>query len=490
MKRATQQALSVPAFRTPADCTPWVLGGLWPTELSAITPETATLAEYLRNDLQRIAKSANEKLRVISESGLEGQARQAEESRVVNVARAFAVLRVESTVRQLRNEAIGFHAEYLSLSPAPPRAQPKSEPALAAREPVFVAPAAVESDTDAARVAETDPELPVAVPAPKPAAPVQSWPVVEPEAAVPPAEPAAAVPPAEPDRPVVERVVEPRAPRFFESSYATPEQAEADVPDVLEPAPGRPAFFAREPVLIEPVGEPTTIERPPMRPASPPPPEPESADELIRRILQTLARQEPGMRWAVADREDGSVVVATDLAFGWIPPGIGLPADVELLAPARHTGNPAAMIAAAGGVITSVSYAPGDHFGGFGGPAAATPSSQARDLPAVDDMGWKLGEVTHWRDGLPRLAHTLAKAAAAGTGVVEAELDVLRVHLDTARYQLMATYPDVDVDVLLNCQLLAATDALASGDKVSANYHFSWFETLSVKPASQWGVDR
>ena len=93
------------------DCTPWVLGGLWPAELHRVTPETALLAEYLKKDLQRIADSANERLRDISEAGLEEQVRQSEESRVINVARAFAVLRVESTVRQLRKEPLGFQPE-------------------------------------------------------------------------------------------------------------------------------------------------------------------------------------------------------------------------------------------------------------------------------------------------------------------------------------------------------------------------------------------
>ena len=48
MRRATHQALSVPTFRTSTDCTPWVLGGLWPTDLQRVTPETAVLADYLQ----------------------------------------------------------------------------------------------------------------------------------------------------------------------------------------------------------------------------------------------------------------------------------------------------------------------------------------------------------------------------------------------------------------------------------------------------------
>jgi hypothetical protein len=84
------------------------------------------------------------------------------------------------------------------------------------------------------------------------------------------------------------------------------------------------------------------------------------------------------------------------------------------------------------------------------------------------------------------MVHTLAKAGAAGTGVMEAEVDVLRVHLDTARYQLLAQYPDVDSALLLNCLLLAATEGIATGDELSANYHFAWFQRLDTPLASKW----
>jgi hypothetical protein len=84
------------------------------------------------------------------------------------------------------------------------------------------------------------------------------------------------------------------------------------------------------------------------------------------------------------------------------------------------------------------------------------------------------------------MVHTLAKAGGAGTGVLDAEVDVLRVHLDTARYQLTARYPDLDNALLLNCLLLAAAEAVATGATVAANYHFSWFLALSTPPASAW----
>ncbi len=367
LRRATHQALSAPTFDTPADCTPWVIGGLWPAELETVTPKTAMVAEYLKNDLQRIANSANVRIHNLRHAHLGEDARRAEEARIINVARAFAVLRVESTVRQLHNEAIAFGTEYPSLNAAPELQTPSPEP--------FDATQLIEFSDDAAMSADRSDDVEAANPEPI---------------------------------------------------------AEAD--------------------------------------------EPEPDDERLGRLLQFMARQEPGLRWAVADRADGTTVLLTDLAHGWMPPGVTLPAEVELLPPARRVGRIAELL---GDVVRSAVYQPGDSFAGTKHAATHT-SPKVRELPSIDDLGWKLGEATHWRDGLPRIVHTLAKAGAAHTGVVDAEVDVLRVHSDTARYQLLAQYPDVDAALLSNCLLLAATEAIATGDELSANYHFAWFEALDA----------
>ncbi|WP_197379206.1 DUF5631 domain-containing protein [Mycolicibacterium mengxianglii] len=353
MRRATEQALSVPTFRSPEDCTPWVLGGLWPAELDQATTETATLAAYLKRDLHRIADSANHKLRVLNEADLAEPIRRAEQHRVINVARTFAVLRVESTVRQLRKEALSPTTEFLRLDSA-----------------------------------------------------------------------------AEDQTGVIPRL----DPHLVEAGDDEPDPVVA----VISSAPE------------------------------------ESVEQRLHRLIDGLARQEPGVRWGAGLRTDGSTLVVTDVANGWIPPGIDLPAGVEVLPPARRTGNLRALLGSADPVVT---YRPGDAFGS--GSSGSEPGRGVRVAPEVTDLGRQLAEATRRRDGLPRITHTLAKAASSGTGVVEAELDVLRVHLDTARYQLLARYPGLDPGLLLNCLLLSATQALATGDREAANYHFAWFQALT-----------
>jgi len=428
LRRATRESLTIPSFSSAIDCTPSVIGGLWPAELSAVTAETATLADLLKADLEGIASRANDELRTIRRAGINGAAREATEARVIDEARARAVRRVELTVHRL-------HGRTHATPPGPRRPR--------------VAEGLRGSDLDATQV------LPVV----GDVEPGQ----VEPESAeAPPASVDEGLRGADLDAtqvlPIVSDVqpeqVEPEDAATTESGRhraapAVGEDAEAAAPD---PQP-QPDVGAHEPAV-----------------------EAESDGQRLQRLLEFVAHQEPRLNWAVGDQEDGTTVLATDLAHGWIPPGITLPEGVRLLEPGQRTGKASAWVA---NTRRFVSYAPGDSLGWSADSSATQASSQPRELPAVDDLGWELSAATHWRDGLPRLVHTVAKAAAAGTGVVEEEIDLLRVHLDTARYRLLVEYPHVDAALLLNCLLLAATEGIVSGDTISANYHLAWFQKLN-----------
>jgi hypothetical protein len=440
LRRATTESLAIPAFSSPIDCTPWVTGGLWPAELSTITAETGPLADYLRDDLQRIIRRANNELKIIKRAGMTDSVRQAEEARVIDEARAGAVRRVESTIRRVRAMKAAVTAGYPRMEVTERLAETdigKTQviPAVTDVEPAVDLPtgtaAEPQESTDSAR---------------------QDTPVVVPVAAV------AAVPPTDDDEPEAS-VARHRAPDDDDAatSVITPEP---EVPEAPEP--------------LQTVETPETVERPVVA---------ESDSERLQRLLAFVVHQEPRLNWAVGDQADGTTVVVTDLAHGWIPPGIVLPAGVRLLEPGRRAGKVSALLGETTRVVT---YAPGDTIDRPGDFAATESSAQPRELAAVEDLGWELGRVTHWRDGLPRMVHTLAKAAAAGTGVVAEEVDLLRVHLDTASYQLLSQYPDVEPALLLNCLLLAATESSVAGDLISANYHLAWFQKLDEPPASQW----
>jgi hypothetical protein len=516
LRRASRESLKIPAFSSPVDCTPWVTGGLWPAELSTVTAETAPLVKYLRADLQRIVNSANEELAKIRRAGLADPIRQTEEARVIDAARAFAVRRVESTVRHVRKMRPQFPPEHrrvngfqdtdntrrLKVAPQPETVVNGATDRSAAAQP---RPEHSGEDPRQPAVVEQPERRPDPIEAAKEPTPATEPAMAEPETAeldagkletgeletaelnageLEEAGPNALAPiyPPDPDDTAVleeiatvlqeiatiaEAPLDQLTARTF---AAAPPDVPPDQPPRQPPA-GAPVDLAVDDVV-------TTRHSAPLV-------DPRSDREDLERLLKFVARQEPGLRWAVGKRQDGTALLVTDLAHGWIPPGITLPAEVRLLEPDRRAGNAAAML---GPTTLSVTYAPSDPLGWAVDYDVTDTSSQPRELAAIDDLGWLLSEATHWRDGLPRMVHTLARAGAAGTGIVDAEIDLLRVYLDTSRYQLLAQYPDVDPGVLLNCLLLAATEGIATRNLTNANYHFAWFQRLSAPSASRWNV--
>lgn len=247
------------------------------------------------------------------------------------------------------------------------------------------------------------------------------------------------------------------------------------------------------------VGQPAVVRQPSVQPTPAPSPTPAGVGEQalvataggaaagaasaastararLQQLVDAVARQEPRLSWAAGDRPDGTTVLVTDLASGWIPPDIDIPTGLQLHDPAQRRGDLEALL---GEVTVAASYAPMHYLP----PEDKEPvpmSPRARQGPDVDDLDWELGQATKWRDGLPRLAHTLARAASAGTGVVDKEIDLLRKHLAEVCNQVLGSYPDsVDAAVVGNWQLLAAIEALVGADKIGANYHFAWFQALS-----------
>lgn len=572
----------MPAFSSPIDCTPWVLGGVWPAELSTITAENATLAEYLKADLQRIADGANEQLKIIKRAGLADLPRQAEEARIIDEARACAVRRVESTIRQLHAELAGATAGYprrqfaappspegdetrvipavtdagplphapdtgvrrprwrVAEKPAPPVPQDggdQPEPAAhdaAGRE--IAAPAAapdlgetqvIPSVTDVEPVANgrhhaeaeqpTEPEQ-----APDThtdddasasmeetqiiAAITESEPVVE-EAHAPvdaagdlgavSLEETQVIPAITEVEPVVGETAppqdeappaaqpEPVAAASMEETQVIPVITEVE-PVVDEPAAAGPGWGQDDSGRHHAVADEPAAQHEPARGAAAIPRRDEKISaatgletERLNRLLEFVVRQESRLNWAVGDLPDGTTVLVTDLAHGWIPAGINLPAGVRLLEPEQRTGRVSALIEGAARMVT---YSPGDSLRRSVDFTATRSSLEPRELPPIGDLARVLSETTRRFDGLPRIVQRLADAAAADAMIIDQEVDVLRVHLDTARYQLLVQYPAVSSALLLKCMLMAATEGIASGDRVSANYHLAWYQSLAAPP--------
>ena len=202
------------------------------------------------------------------------------------------------------------------------------------------------------------------------------------------------------------------------------------------------------------------------------------AQQRLQRLLDAVARQEPKLRWAIGDREDGTTVLTTDLASGWIPPHVEIPTGIKLLAPRLRSRTLEALL---GETALTVAHTPGQYLPPAEEAEPTQTSIRARDTQEVEELGWELSQATKWRDGLPRLAHTLAKAALTGTGYLDNEVELLREHLTRVAHQVLTDYPDhVDTAKVGDWQLLATIDALIKDEKTAANYHFAWFQTLNL----------
>lgn len=368
-----------------------------------------------------------------------------------------------------------------ALPPTPTAPQLPSTPAMPAQASATppLPPAAMAPVFETAPAAHVPPSEPVPAAAPPPLTPAY---VAPPAVAAPPPLPAGPLPTYGADiRPPAASV--PTAPPPTAPAGSPPPAMPASAPANLQAGAGPVATSA------------------PRQPTAPSPPAAISgqmalattggaitgataaqagARARLQRLVDFVARQQPRLSWAAGERPDGTTVLVTDLASGWIPPEVEIPSTASLLDPARRSGGLESLL---GEVSVSASYTRLHYLPPAEYSQPVPTSARARHGPLVDELGWELGQATKWRDGLSRLAHTLAKAASTGTGVLDSEAELLRKNLAAVADQVLESYPDTtDAGVLGNWQLLAAIDALVADDKTAAHYHFRWFQALNCAP--------
>nr|WP_156765572.1 DUF5631 domain-containing protein [Mycobacterium sp. 1245499.0] len=203
--------------------------------------------------------------------------------------------------------------------------------------------------------------------------------------------------------------------------------------------------------------------------------------QRLQRIVDAVARQEPRLAWAAGLRDDGvTTLLVTDLAGGWIPPHVRLPAHVTLLEPTarRHDANlvdllGAITVVAAHHANTYVPEPTSDE------PVLSGDRPARSAAPQVDELGPTLVEAVRRRDGLPRIAQAIAAPAVRKTGVLESETEMLRERVADVQHAVLAAYPDHNPAAVADWMLLAAIEALIDGHEYLANYHLAWFDVIS-----------
>lgn len=200
--------------------------------------------------------------------------------------------------------------------------------------------------------------------------------------------------------------------------------------------------------------------------------------ELARldRIVGFVARQEPQLSWAVGNRSDGTTVLACDLAFGWIPPRIAVPADVELLAPSRkHAGIEELL----GDVDRRAVYRPGCALAKATGVEAVSAAGTHLAARCEDLIGELIEDASKRTGTAPALRAVITAPGGASDPAAAVGLTSVIAHVDAARRQLLSDYPLLDESVLGDCMLLCAIESCLIGDGAAAAYHYRWFKALA-----------
>lgn len=203
--------------------------------------------------------------------------------------------------------------------------------------------------------------------------------------------------------------------------------------------------------------------------------------QRLQWITDAVARQEPRLSWAAGLRDDGTTtLLVTDLAGGWIPPHVRLPANVTLLEPTPRRRD-ASVVDLLGAVVTAAAHEPNAYIAEPGPDAPVLSGDRiARSAtPKVDELGPTLVEAVRRRDGLPRIAQAIVAPAVRKTGVLDNEADLLRDRLTAIQELVLNAYPNHELSSVGDWMLMAAVEALIDRHEHFANYHLAWFVIVS-----------
>lgn len=208
--------------------------------------------------------------------------------------------------------------------------------------------------------------------------------------------------------------------------------------------------------------------------------------QRLQRLVDAVARQEPRMSWAAGLRDDGTTNLVTDLAGGWIPPHVRLPANVTLLEPTSRRRD-ASVVDLLGAVVAAAAHEPNAYIEepGSDSPALTGGRTARSAAPDVDELGPTLVEAVRRRDGLPRIAQAVAAPATRNTGVAQNEAELLRGSVAEIQSSVLTAYPHHDQTAVGDWMLLAAIEALIDGHEYLANYHMAWFAVINRRAGSQ-----
>lgn len=202
----------------------------------------------------------------------------------------------------------------------------------------------------------------------------------------------------------------------------------------------------------------------------------------LQRKVDAVARQAPNLAWAAGLRDDETTtVLVTDLAGGWIPPTVKLPAGVALLNPAQR-GRDTSAVDLLGAVVAVASHQPNTYITDAD-PQDPVPGTgeRARHGQRVDELGPTLIDAVGANSHLPRIVQTVAQAVARRYGAADNEIELFQQVVAGTQAQVLSAYPTHAPKDVADWMLLAAIDALIQGSDELARYHLAWYQTVLVR---------
>lgn len=200
----------------------------------------------------------------------------------------------------------------------------------------------------------------------------------------------------------------------------------------------------------------------------------------VQRKVDAVARQAPNIAWAAGLRDDETTtVLVTDLAGGWIPPGVLLPPGVTLLPPAQRRHD-LSVVDLLGAVIATATHQPNTYVA-EAGPNDPLPGAgeRARYGQRIDELGPTLTDAAGASSRLPRIVQTVAHVVARRSGVADNEIERFRNVVNDIATKVLSAYPHHLPRDVADWMLLAAIDALIDGSEELARYHLAWHQAVT-----------
>lgn len=204
----------------------------------------------------------------------------------------------------------------------------------------------------------------------------------------------------------------------------------------------------------------------------------------LQRKVDAVARQEPSIAWAAGLLDDGTTVLVTDLAGGWIPPHVKLPAGVSLLAPAARRRD-VGVVDLLGAAVVVAAYKPNSYISEPGPDDPVLSGERARYGQHIEELGPALVDAVRRRAGLPRIAQAVAGAAVRRTGVLDSEADLIRDEAASVRRRVLSGYPEHPAAAVGDWMLLSAIEAAIGEHDELTKYHLAWFEASFATTAGR-----